>query len=52
MTTPACKIMEGRETVFKSFVYQLTTGKPLKSTKLTLDYFTSGSIYMERVVET
>jgi hypothetical protein len=33
------RIFEDRETVFNGFQYQFITGKPLKSLKLTLDYY-------------
>ncbi len=36
-------IIEGRETAFDGFEYQFTTGKPLKSLKLTLNYHENGS---------
>jgi hypothetical protein len=32
-------ISEGHETAFNGFKYQLTTGKPLKNLKLTLNYY-------------
>jgi hypothetical protein len=37
--TGALKIIKGRETAFNAFEYQFSTGKPLKSRKLTLNYF-------------
>jgi hypothetical protein len=37
-------IIEGHETAFNGFWYQFTTREPLKSLKLTLNYYENGSM--------
>jgi hypothetical protein len=36
-------IIEGHETAFNGFEYQITTGKPLKNLKQTLNYYGNGT---------
>ncbi len=40
-------IIEGSETVFDSFQYQFTTGKPMKKLKLTFNCYENSSTYNE-----
>ncbi len=42
-STAILMIVEGREIAFQCFLYQFTTGKPLKNLKLTLEYYATGS---------
>jgi hypothetical protein len=44
MLLPLPIIIEGHKMAFNGFEYQFTTGKPLKNTKLTLNYYGNGSM--------
>jgi hypothetical protein len=44
------RIIEGRETAFNGFQYQFTTGKPLKSLKLTPTYYENGSMLNQHCI--